>query len=133
MSGHNRESARLIDTIRATFESYVAAQSRDAKATLEHFHRSSPTYESAREMLHQLFLNYKLRCALETVDVVGMDESYVYARVRQRTEKVEGPAFRDNVTDVLIVLREDEGAWKIWNQALLSVEAAPAREAAGGE
>jgi len=134
MSENDRDAARLVDSIRATFESYVTAQSRgDAKAALAHFHRHSPTYESARQMLHHLFLNYKLTCTLLGVDIVGTDERHAYARVRLRTEKVEGPTFRDNVTDALIVLREDAGAWKIWNQALLTVEEMQAPESVDGE
>jgi len=127
-------AGRMADVMRETFEAYVSAQNRgDAKAAAEFIHKGSPTYESARQMLHQLYLNYKLRSELLGVHFVGADDVYAYVRVRQLTEKIEGPEFRDNVTDALIVLREDEGAWKIWNQVLLHAEVAQRREAAGDE
>lgn len=135
MSRATSHADRAADTLREIVVAYVAAQGEgDAKAVLRHFHRSSPTYESTRQMLNQLFLNYKLKCELLGMSVVGTDERYAYVTVRQRTEKVDGPEFHDNVTDTLLVMREDEdedeGEWKIWSQALLSAELVKPEEAA---
>lgn len=125
-------ATQIADEMHTTVEAYVMAQNRgDPKAVLEFFHKSSPTYESTRQMLHQVFLNYKLKNELLGLSFVGTDDPYAYVRIRQRTEKVEGPDFMDNVTDLLVVLRQDEDAWKIWAQALLGAEAVQPGNAAG--
>lgn len=113
----------LLRNLRNVFESHLAAQTAsDTKAAMRHVHGASPIYEPTRRTLAQLLVNYRLECRLLSLDYVGTDGQYAYVRVRHSTRGLEGPAFRDNVTDQLAVMRAENGTWKIWSQALLGIE-----------
>lgn len=110
---------RLLETL----QGYIDAQNRgDAPGVAQHMHSASPFFDATRQALAQLFVNYTLACTLVDAELIGADACYGYARVRQKTVKVHGPSFDNNITDSLMVFRQERGEWKIWAQAMLAVE-----------
>ena len=111
----------LFDALRA----YVDAQnSRDAAQVAARIHSASPFHEPTRQALAQLYVNYALVCTLIDAELIGADAHYGYVRARQKTVRIEGPSFDDNVTDSVVVFRQENGDWKVWAQAVLTVERA---------
>ncbi len=119
---HRAHDAALHARWHAVVEGYVAAQNgKEVREALRFVHGESPLFDATRRLLSQLYLNYTFAIELLGVHVVGADADYAYLRVVQKTEKVEGPEFKDNVTRSLIVLAQEKDAWKIWAQTILSV------------
>lgn len=92
-------------------------------AVMATMHPDSIAYLPTRQALNQLFPLYDLQYTLLEYHFVGEEGGYAYARVKQRTEKVNGPEFMDNDLEALQVFRQYKGEWKFWSQANLSVQA----------
>jgi hypothetical protein len=71
--------------------------------------------------LTPLFDNYDSKYKILSFKYIGRDNQCAVARVKQSTMKLSGPAFRNNVLDMVQVFRQEKGQWKFWNQVLLEV------------
>lgn len=98
-----------------------AAQAEDLEAYMAQMHPQSPLFESTRRTMRVIFDRYQMDYQLMDVAFIGTDGQYAVVRARSSTRKVSGPEFRDNVTDVMHVFRQDEGQWKFWQTAVLEV------------
>ncbi len=108
--------------VKATVEqNLVACADEDLAGMLATLHSRSPSYLSTQQAMDQVFAAYDLDYTLIGFSLVGADDEYAYARVKQRTEKVSGPAFRDNDIDMLQIFKREDGAWKLWTQANLAI------------
>lgn len=110
-------------TLRAVLDAHVAAQNaQDAAAVMRQIHPDSPMFESTRQMLSQLYINYRFANELLEWGLVGVDRDYIYARMRLKTVKLEGPEFQNNQTDAVLILKPQADELKIWAQFALSQE-----------
>ena len=96
-------------------------ENEDVDAVMRDLHSLSPAYSQTQQVLLQLFSAYDLEYELVDYSFVGEDEEYAYAKVKQRTSKVSGPAFQDNEIDMLVIFKQENGVWKLWTQANLAV------------
>jgi len=102
-------------------ENLKATQAEDMKATLKTVHTTSPVYAGTKQMLQQIFSTYDLKYTLLEYKFVGEENGYAYIRIKQLTEKINGPEFRTNELEALQVFKQENGVWKMWTQANLSV------------
>lgn len=109
----------IEDLIKQNLE-YTEAKNTDA--VMETMHSDSLSYQPTLQMLQQLFPVYDLKYTLMSYKFVAEEGGYAYARVLQRTEKVEGPEFQDNDVEALQIFKQEDGEWKFWSQANLRVE-----------
>lgn len=93
----------------------------DEAAVMGDMHSQSPAYASTQNMLKQLFPLYDLKYELVRYEFVGADSEYAYAKVKQRTTKIKGPQFQNNELESLMIFKQENGIWKLWTQANLSV------------
>lgn len=98
-----------------------ALNKEDVDGSMATIHRESPIYASTRQAMAGAAARYDLRYELLSFGYIGADEEYAVARVSQKTSKLQGPGFRDNVIDMMHVFRKHKGAWKFWQSALLGV------------
>lgn len=96
-------------------------QNENVDAVMGDMHSQSPAYLSTQQVLQQLFPAYDLKYELLKYTLVGVDSDYAYARIKQSTKKVSGPAFQDNEIEMLTVFKKENGKWKFWTQANLSI------------
>jgi hypothetical protein len=82
-------------------------------------HSQSPAYIASAQTLKQLFGYYDLKHELLFFRYIGVDGEYAVARGEQKTEKLKGPAFRDNILDSIYIFRKEKGKWKLCQQAVL--------------
>lgn len=94
---------------------------QDLEGVIGTLHSASPAQEPTRQMLSQLFDAYRLTNELIDTKYVGNDEDYIYIRIKQKVSKLEGPEFRDNVSDILVAVRKDGNFWKVWSMMPLEV------------
>ncbi|MFD1382733.1 nuclear transport factor 2 family protein [Rhodanobacter aciditrophus] len=97
-------------------------ESENVEAVMSTMHSDSLYYQATVQMLQQLFSVHDLSYTLMSYKFVAEEGGYAYARIIQRTEKVEGPDFRDNDLESLQVFKQEDGEWKLWSQANLRIE-----------
>lgn len=85
-------------------------------------HSQSPSYLPTQQAMRQLFPAYDLKYTLVSYSFVGSDSEYAYAKVKQKVEKIRGPAFQNNELEALQVFKKEGGSWKLWTQANLSIK-----------
>lgn len=105
----------------AILDNLEHTQNEDVGAVMEDMHSQSPAYQPTQQMLQQLFPVYDLKYELLNYKLVGEDDEYAYVKVKQRTEKISGPAFQNNEIEMLMVFKQENGLWKLWTTANLSV------------
>ncbi len=108
------------DIEQAILNNLAHTQNEDIAATMSDIHTQSPAYLATQQTLQQLFPAYELKYELLNYEFVGEDDEYAYAKVKQITKKVSGPAFQDNELEILMVFKRENGSWKLWTQANLS-------------
>ncbi|PCJ47149.1 MAG: hypothetical protein COA74_12315 [Gammaproteobacteria bacterium] len=89
---------------------------------IDQIHPNSLSYAQSKQMLKQLFANYQLDVSLKEFKYMGKDKIYAYAKVQQKTLKISGPEFKNNITEQLIVFKQDGDDWKIWTTAILNIK-----------
>ncbi len=99
-----------------------ATESENTEAMMETIHTQSPFYLMTKQQMQPLFENYDLDYELLSYDYIGQTGEYATARVIFRTNKVSGPAFRNNELDIIQIFKQEDGMWKLWSQANLDVK-----------
>ena len=114
-----KTSAELKKVLLDNFDAY---EKEDIFRVLATVHTLSPSYMSTKSVADKIFPAYQLKYELLNFKYLLTDGEYAIARVSQKTSKVEGPQFRDNVIDLIIVYKQEKGKWKLWSQVILTVE-----------
>lgn len=100
-------------------DNFAAAQRKDMEGIKRTIHSQSPAYIASDQNLKQLFDYYDLKYEFLSFRYIGKDEEYAIARGEQKTVKLKGPAFKDNMLDSIYIFRKENGKWKLWQQAVL--------------
>ncbi|WP_068544335.1 hypothetical protein [Thalassotalea crassostreae] len=102
-------------------ENFRATQAEDLNATLKTIHSQSASFAPSQNALNQIFSTYDLKYSLLEFKFIAEEGGYAYARVKQLTEKITGPAFSNNELESLQIFKKENGSWKLWTQANLAV------------
>lgn len=94
---------------------YKAMNTNDLEGTLDMIHSSSPSQLPSRQILGELMSVYKLNNELLESKYIGHDHDYLYLRIKQKTIKMEGPDFQNNISDSIFAMKKDSGIWKVWS------------------
>jgi len=113
----------LRKTVEENFQGYRDESLDKVRATI---HSKSPVYQNTIAMTQRLFGAYTLKYTLVGFTFMGSDGEYAVARVKQKTEKIAGPGFRNNQTDTMAVFKKEDGKWKFWQQTILEIKYPPA-------
>ena len=109
------------DIEKAVLDNLEHTQNEDIEAVMGDMHSQSPSYLPTQQLLMQLFPAYDVKYELIDYQFIGEDSEYAYVKVQQRTKKISGPAFQDNEVEALFVFKQENGTWKLWTQANLSM------------
>ena len=119
MDNHFKKQIDKNNFMKASWEFLTkyhdAMNGRDPEEVLCFIHSSSPVQIPTRQLLGQLMSHYRLKNELLLTYYVGADSGYAFIRMKQKTLRVEGPEFNDNVTDSIVAMKQDAGTWKIWS------------------
>lgn len=99
-----------------------ALNRKDLAAAIAPIDPESPIFEPTKEMASKGFQTYDLRYTLKDLTLESMNGDEARVRFVQVTEKVSGPAFRDNRVAGVHALRKRNGEWKIFNTQITKVE-----------
>ncbi len=97
-------------------------QEEDVEKSMSTIHSQSLSYLPTKNIISQLFGTYKLSYEIISYDFIASDSDLAYARVKQRTTKISGPAFKNNEIDMVQIFKQESGKWKLWSQANMSID-----------
>ncbi len=118
-ANYQKISAILKNVVLENFDAY---QNENISRVMETIHTLSPQYLLVKEAGTTIFPTYDLKYELLTFKYLVTDGEYALARGMQKTSKISGPAFRNNIIEVIFIFKQEEGKWKLWNQAVLALE-----------
>jgi hypothetical protein len=120
----SRSPAGIEGELKATVaENVRSTEAEDIEAMMKTIHSKSPSYQSTRQQLSQVFgKGLNLKYELLSMKYLAKDGDYAFARIRQRTTKTPPENFRNNEIDMMVAFKKEDGTWKIWNQAILEVK-----------
>jgi hypothetical protein len=102
--------------IKAVFQQNIAGMNEEsADLTMGTVHPKSQSYEQMQVLLEEIWKQYDLKTTMTGFQYIGSyGKDYAIAWTEQKSEKVEGPEFRDNFVSAFTIFRMSEGSWKIW-------------------
>lgn len=111
------EEDAILAPVRANAD---ALNRKDIKNSLAYIHPE--IFEKTEEMTKKAYETYDLHTRLNmlAVESVSFDEARV--RFRQTTEKIKGPAFRNNIVEGVHTLKKHNGSWKIFKTDVTNVD-----------
>lgn len=123
----------LARALRAVLEENVRAYSaEDARGVEATIHTRSPEHQTTVKALPEQFRDQDVRASLIDFRLIGHDDEFAVARAKIRFEGAAGSGFNDNVTDSLVVFKDEGGRWKLWTDEVLGVELSGRRETGQG-
>ena len=109
----------LHNVIKANFEAY---EQEDIEKVMMTVHSKSPGFEATKQFSSQVFPVYDIKYELMNFKYISTEDEYALGRVKQKTIKVAGPEFKDNIIDSIVIFKQEAGSWKLWSQATLTLE-----------
>ncbi|MBI4844860.1 MAG: hypothetical protein HY810_00010 [Candidatus Omnitrophica bacterium] len=103
-------------------ENFKAYENEDISKIMETVHTQSPGYLATKQLSNEIFPEYDLKYEMLNFKYLIIDGEYALARATQKTSKISGPAFRNNILDVIFVFRQESGKWKFWSQVILGIQ-----------
>jgi hypothetical protein len=102
--------------VAAIQENIAAHNAEDADRYMATIHSDAPGRMATRLMLQQSYKTYDLSSKVYNLKLLALSEEEARVSFTLVTEKISGPAFRDNRVDGVMILRPDKGAWKLYGQ-----------------
>ena len=112
----------LEDVTGVVYANMRAVNSENLVAYMATIHPDSTAYATTETGLRDAFELFDLSYTLLELTVIEQSSSEATVAFVLRTEKVSGPAFRDNVITGRWILRKDDGVWKILGQEIEDVQ-----------
>lgn len=110
----------IFKMVLGALEKYIEAMNDNKlEEAMSMLHKNSPAQLPSRHAIGPLMSIYKLHHRLLDPEYIGTDNDYLYLRIKQKTRKLDGPEFQNNISDMLISMKQDEDIWKIWNMMAL--------------
>jgi len=105
--------------------SHIAATSKDSESiddVMKTMHTDSPVTMHIKTQLEQVFPVFDVNTTLLEFSFVGLDGEFAITRAKQKIEKISGPAqLKSHTSDQIIVFKQENGQWKIWQMAMLDM------------
>ncbi len=99
-----------------------AANGEDLATYMTQIHPKSPGRAQTEEGLRQVFANYDLDFRFSNLELQSLTDKEAKIHFVLTTKKISGGEFRDNSVTGVMILRLDEGVWKIYNQQVEDVK-----------
>lgn len=103
-------------------ENARAGVNEDLDAYMATIHPGSPLYNRTEDTLKEMFATYDLNFEFYDLAVTSLKTNEAKIHFSLLTRKRAGPDFRNNIVIGTMILRPDNGAWKIYNQTVEDVQ-----------
>ena len=98
-----------------------AANTEDLDLYMDTIHPKASGRIVTKLAMQNLFNEYDLSYKVSALEVIAMTEEEARVTFELTTRKLSGPAFQDNWLSGIMILRLDDGKWKIYDQEVLDV------------
>lgn len=98
------------------FENIRASNTENYARYMATIHSKSPAYKSTEAMTKEAFSLFDLSYKLSRVEVIQQKSDQAVVAFVLTTKKIRGPSFRDNRISGEMILRKENGVWKIYDQ-----------------
>jgi len=103
-------------------ENARAGVNEDLNAYMATIHSNSPLYDQTEDVLKEMFSTYDLDFEFYDLTVTSLKANEAKIHFSLITRKRAGPDFRNNIVIGTMILRPDNGVWKIYNQEVEDVQ-----------
>jgi tetratricopeptide (TPR) repeat protein len=103
-------------------ENARAGINEDLVAYMATVHPKSPLYDRTEDLLKDMFATYDLNFEFYDLTVTSLTSNEAKIHFSLLTRKRAGPDFRNNIVIGTMILRPDNGVWKIYNQTVEDVQ-----------
>ncbi len=110
---------QLFDVLHVNAQAGV---DEDLEAYMATIHPNSPLYDQTEDVLKDLFAQYDLDFKFYDMTVTSLKSNEAKIHFSLLTRKRAGPDFRNNIVIGTMILRPDNGVWKIYNQEVEDVQ-----------
>jgi tetratricopeptide (TPR) repeat protein len=99
-----------------------AGVNEDLEAYMATIHPNSPLNNRTEDTLKEMFATYDLNFEFYDLTVTSLMSNEAKIHFSLLTRKRAGPDFRNNIVIGMMILRPDDGVWKIYNQTVEDVQ-----------
>ncbi len=99
-----------------------AGVDEDLDAYMATIHPNSPLYNQTEDTLKDMFAQFDLNFEFYDLTVTSLKSNEAKIHFSLLTRKRAGPDFRNNIVIGTMILRPDNGVWKIYNQTVEDVQ-----------
>ncbi len=110
------------DPVAVIFDNIRASNAESIPHYMATIHSKSPSYQSTKEMTEQAFGLFDLSYRISGVKITKQTRNEAVVAFTLTTQKIRGPGFRDNRISGDMILRKEDGRWKIYNQVVHDVK-----------
>jgi len=104
------------------YDNVRAANSEDLDAYMSTIHPGSFTALTTRPALELIFSEYDLNFYFYNLKVISASTDEAKVSFSLETTRISGPDFADNIITGTMILRRDNGQWKIYSQEDENIE-----------
>jgi hypothetical protein len=108
--------------INVIIENIRASNAENVNYYMATIHSKSPSYQSTKEMTKEAFSLFDLSYKVSGLKIIKQTKNETVVAFNLTTRKIRGPAFRDNRINGEMILRKEDGRWKIYNQVVHDVK-----------
>ena len=110
------------DLYAGIYSNIRAANSENITAYMATIHSESPLYDQTERLIKEAFTNYDLSYYVSELEIEKQSKSQAEIHFLLTTQKIRGPAFRDNVVEGTFIMRPEDGVWKIYDQKVIDFQ-----------
>lgn len=103
------------------YENMDAANKEDIDRYMDTIHPRAAGRSLTKNAMQDLFVKYDLYYNVTNLDILEIGAKEARVAFVLTTRKVNGPAFQDNLITGVMILRFQDGSWKIYDQELNEV------------
>ena len=104
------------------FENIRASNAENVSHYMATIHSQSPSYQATKKMTQEAFTLFDLSYKVSGLKIIKQTKNEVVVAFTLTTRKIRGPNFRDNRINGEMILRQEAGKWKIYNQVVHDVK-----------
>jgi tetratricopeptide (TPR) repeat protein len=106
------------ELFRVLYANARAANGEDIAAYMATIHSKNPLRAKTEDSLKQVFAAYDLDFRFSNLELQRLKKNEAKIHFVLTTKKIRGGDFRNNTVTGVMILRPDEGVWKIYNQQI---------------
>ena len=115
-------SSPADDPIAVIIDNIRASNAESIPHYMATIHSKSPSYQSTKKLTEQAFGLFDLSYEISGVKIVKQNKNEAVVAFTLTTQKIRGPSFRDNRITGDMILRKEDGKWKIYNQVVHDIK-----------